>query len=246
MSFAYSATPLPVPQAIAEAHRRAWDRLARPGSWWRGAERVALAAEVRNAADCPLCAERKAALSPYAREGQHASAGLLPEAAVDVVHRVTTDPGRLTRAWFEETAATGLLDAAYVEIIGVVVTVISIDAFHHGLGLPPEPLPEPQPGEPGGRRPARAAADGAWVPMLPRFARGVGESEADLYSGGPLANVIRAMSLVPDEVRGLTQLSAAHYFPVTDVADVRRGKTLSRAQIELVAGRVSAINECFY
>lgn len=246
MSFAYAAARVPVPESITTAHRRAWERLARPGAWWTGPERVALAAEVRNAARCPLCQERRAALTPHAVEGLHAELGDLPEAAVDAVHRLTTDPGRLTRAWFEKTLASGLGDAAYVEIIGVAVTAISIDTFHLGLGLPLEPLPAPQSGDPSRRRPKDAADVGAWVPMLPRFGRGVAASEADLYAEGPLPNVIRAMSLVPDEVRGLKDLSAAHYFPPDEVIDILRAKTLSRAQIELVAGRVSAINECFY
>jgi hypothetical protein len=36
--------------------------------------------------------------------------------------------------------------------------------------------------------------------------------------------------------------------PVADVADpsTNGGKTLNRQQIELVAGRVSLLNECFY
>jgi hypothetical protein len=61
-------------------------------------------------------------------------------------------------------------------------------------------------------------------------------------------NVVRAMSLVPDAVRQLRELSAAQYLPLQQVTDVRAepGRALSRAQIELVAGRVSALNECFY
>jgi hypothetical protein len=40
----------------------------------------------------------------------------------------------------------------------------------------------------------------------------------------------------------------AQYVPIEQVPDPSAdpGRALSRAQIELVAGRVSALNECFY
>ena len=82
--------------------------------------------------------------------------------------------------------------------------------------------------------------------MLPaRAARG---ENADLYDGLPNApNVIAAMSLVPDAVRELKNLSGAHYLRSIDVLDPDvQGDALSRMQIELIAARVSALNECFY
>jgi hypothetical protein len=72
-------------------------------------------------------------------------------------------------------------------------------------------------------------------------------SERDLWDGRRAPNVIRALSLVPDEVRNLRRLSAAHYLGVHDMMDLRRGTSaLDRRQVELVAGRVSALRECFY
>ena len=244
----YDGAAIPVREDLVAAHRRAWDRLARAGSWWSGTQRVAIAAEVRQAAACDLCAARRAALSPYAVAGAHAATSLLPAAAVDVVHRVTTDPGRLTRAWFETIADSGLIDGAYVELLGVVVTVFSIDSFCRGLGVAPHPLPEPEPGEPARRRPEGLRDDGAWVPMLPN---GLREGpEADLWGdspGGRTGNVIRALSLVPDEVRTLKDLSAAHYMTSLEMMDLRAPRgALDRRQVELVAGRVSALRGCFY
>ena len=55
------------------------------------------------------------------------------------------------------------------------------------------------------------------------------------------------MSLVPDEVRTLCDLSAVHYLPMVDVIDPSaRLEHLDRPQTELIAARVSALNECFY
>ena len=126
----------------------------------------------------------------------------------------------------------------------MLVTVISIDAFCRGIGVPLHPLPEPRAGEPARLRPAAARDEGAWVPMLPPDAA-TGDL-ADLWRRGRSANVIRALSLVPDEVRGLRELSSAHYLGFEEMMDLRAGKALDRLQIELVAGRVSALRECFY
>jgi hypothetical protein len=80
--------------------------------------------------------------------------------------------------------------------------------------------------------------------MLPNGRR-KGE-EADLWQG-LTGNVIRAMSLVPDAVRWLKELLAAHYLSESEMKDFTRGRgPLSRPQTELIAGRVSSINECFY
>src|SRR5713226_245549 len=118
ISYSYSAALVPVRDDFAAAHTRFWKRLAAPGSWWTGAERVAIAAEVRQARHCALCQARQAALTPAAVEGHHDHLGALPNTAVDVIHRVVTDPGRLSQKWFTETLAAGLSAEQYVEIIG--------------------------------------------------------------------------------------------------------------------------------
>jgi hypothetical protein len=71
-------------------------------------------------------------------------------------------------------------------------------------------------------------------------------AEADLYDGKPTGNVMTALSLVPDEVRTLKDLSAAHYLSPEKMIDLGAGRSLDRAQIELIAARVSVLNECFY
>lgn len=242
--FSYVGAVLPVREDLPATHRRAWRRLAEPGTWWTGRQRVAIAAEVRRAARCGYCRTRKVALSPNAVEGAHQSLGALPEAVVEVIHRVVTDPARLSRSWYEQLRADGVTDAHYVETIGVIVTVVSIDSFHRGLGVPPEPLPEPLAGEPSRRRPPAAKLDQAWVPML---AEGQATGpEAKLFMRRRNPNVLRALSLVPDEVRGLRELSAAQYLPLEQLLNLRAGRSLRRVQMELIAGRVSALNECFY
>lgn len=241
----YQQVPAPVRVTFAESHQRFWERLAAHGTWWTGAQRVAIAGEARAARDCPCCRERKAALSPHTAGGSHATATDLPAAAVEVIHAVMTDASRLTESWYEARLADGLSDGHYVEIIGTVVALVSIDRFCRGIGVDLHPLPAPLPGEPSRYRPASAGHDEAWVPMVP--AANAGTPEADLWPAGRTGNVIRAMSLVPDEVRTLGDLSAAHYLPNTRVRDPSASQgSLSRPQMELIAGRVSVLNDCFY
>ena len=83
---------------------------------------------------------------------------LLPERMVEQIHRIVTDPGRLTRTWYEQVLASGTPDTEYVEIVGVVVTVVSIDTFCRALGIAPHPLPAPVAGEPLQRRPTTASS----------------------------------------------------------------------------------------
>ena len=248
MAISYAAAPVAVREDLAQAHALAWAALAAPGTWWTGAERVAIAAETRAARDCQLCHARKQALSPGAVGGTHDGCTTLPEVVVDVAHRIASDPARLSRHWFEDVTANGISDAHYVEALAVIVRTVSIDSFCRGIGLTRHALPEAQPGEPSRHRPAGAKGGEAWVPML-SVADATGP-EAGLYGGARRApNVVRALSLVPDEVRLLRAQAPSHYLPFERVPDpsfTPPGRALSRAQMELIAARVSALNECFY
>ena len=153
MPFDYSNAPYPIRADLADAHRHAWNEIAGPGRWWTGAERVAIAREVRRARDCSLCAARRAAVSPFSVDGVHDSDHAVPEPAIDAIHRLVTDAARLTRSWLEKLQTEGLSDGHYVELLGVLVALVSIDELHLALGLELEPLPDPQPGAPGQSRP---------------------------------------------------------------------------------------------
>lgn len=245
-AFAYEYSPYPIRPDIVDTYREVWAFLARPGCWYTGAEHVAMARAVRGAAHCDLCRRRKASVTPYSMEGNHDHRTDLPAVVVEVVHRVTTDSARLKRSWYEDLLASALTDAQYVEIVSVVSLTLAVDEFHHALGLPLERLPEAQPGAPSRYRPAGANASGAWVPMV--GVDGATGAEADLYGGASrTANVVSALSLIPDAVRvSNATLDALYMGQHTPNAATNRGRALKRPQIELLAARVSAINDCFY
>jgi len=240
--FQYAEGPDPVRSDLADSYRRAWKHIAAPGTWLTGAERVAVADETRRARSCALCRERKAALSPFAIEGEHDHAGALSPLIVDAIHRVTTDAARLTERWYRSLLGRGLTAEDYVEALGVTVLVISVDRFHHAMGLPLETLPTPLPGDPSRERPDGVVKGDAWVPML-------NGKRAAAVAGLPAPTapfVIRALSLVPAELMAWQDVSAAQYLGPDMMIDFGSARSISRSQIELVAGRVSRLNDCFY
>jgi hypothetical protein len=164
-----------------------------------------------------------------------------------------TDPGRLTRRWFEQVIASGTSDVEYVETVGVVVTVVSIDTFCRAIGVPLHRLPAPAPGEPHRRKPRTAHQRGeAWVPMIhPKDLEGSLDTEEERalarYWKGTLANIRRALSLVPEEAYSWFQLVETQYLPGKWMRDfANEYRAITHAQIELIAGRVSVLNQCFY
>ena len=170
MAFDYADTPDPIRPDIPAAHRAFWERLARPGTWLTGAERVAIAEECRRARSCRLCADRKAALSASMVPGAHEASGPLSAELVEAVHRITTDASRLSRSWVDGLLTNGLPVEAYVEAVGVTVQLISVDGFHQALGLPLEALPAPAAANRRGAAPARpwmTSASSRWSPTRP-------------------------------------------------------------------------------
>jgi hypothetical protein len=242
----YEGAPVEIREDLAAAHRRARDHLARLGIWWDGRQRVGLMAETRNALECALCRERKDALSPAAVAGAHDSLGELPEIAVEVVHRIRTDPGRLTRGWYDGVIRAGLTPEQYVEIVSVVAHTVALDTFARGVGIPLLPLPDASDGAPSCHRPSGAKPGPAWVPWIEP--EDLTEAEAGIYpTARPPVNIHRAMSLVPAEVKSFFDLCEHHYLGPLEMRDFgREYRAITHAQIELLAARVSALNRCFY
>jgi hypothetical protein len=131
--------------------------------------------------------------------------------------------------------------------VGVVCTVMLIDGFARALGADSSPLPAAAAGDPSRRRPAEAINEGYFVPTIP-YAVGQ-RPELALYEPAPfMPNVGRGLSLVPDAVRSARDLMVAHYMKYEQVATdwEPRDRPISRSQMELVAARTSAKNDCFY
>ena len=236
---------LPLRAGLAREIERAWQRLAAPGTWFRASERIAVAQEVRNARDCPLCIRRKSALSPYAETGPHAHAGALQEPLVEVVHRIASDAGRLKQSWVRQMTGAGISEEQYVEATGVVALITALDVFDRSLGRPQRELPAPQAGEPSRQRPAGAKPGLAWVATV--APQDVAAGEPNPYAVHGEKNIHRALSLVPQEVFNFFDVDVELYLKDHEIRDfATEYRALSHPQIELLAGRVSALNGCYY
>ncbi len=213
----FAAADLPIPADITAVLEATWEELGSPGAGLTAQQRVAVAAHARRARTSPAGDS----------DPDTADAGL-PPAAVETARRVAAAPQEIRQPWVESTIDADLGAARYVEIVGVVSRVVAIDTFTDALGLGLEPLPTPRPGDPTGATAAGARLGAAWVPMV------------------GATSITQALSLVPTENAALERFHGPMYLAFEEMADPVIARALTRPQMELVAARTSAVNECFY
>jgi len=224
---------IPVRENLRQAHAEAWQRIGKPGDFFSANARVDFVRVARDALTCELCRERKDALSPTGVNGEHDTFSKLDPVVIDLIHRLRTDPGRLTKAWFDEVTKV-VSHAEYVEIVSVVNSSVIIDTLHNAMGLGLPALPLPTRGRPRGVLNTQAIEAGAWLPIL--------DAPRDLADTGlpAVPNIARALGLVQSAV-DLFFLTFRPHYALKDIP-----LSISQTQAEFVAARVSAMNECFY
>ena len=168
-------------ELVVGAIEHARTTLVDSGDWLTGEQRRAAWLEVRDARTNELDQARRAAISPTAAEGAHQATEHLSAEAVEVLHRVASDPGRLTRVWADEMMAV-LGDTVYTELVGVAATAAVVDAFDWAMGSAEAPIGDAAHGAMAQQRPDDVGEVGAWVHQSVE---------------GAMANVSRALSLVP-------------------------------------------------
>ncbi len=228
---------------LTDAMSAAWEGLGRPGAGFNGKQRLAIARATRAALadDDPL----PPWVRPSTVDGRASDPDLAPHLA-DAVYRLTLHAKTLTEEWYTDVLSMAeLTPQQWIEAIEVVVTIVSIDGFAAAAGLPQAALPSAEAGEATGSAnnvPAKPAKH-HWTPVVHL------EDDVDgQYGGAPMVPpVVRALSAVPSSRESHRRLISAMYMDGPDMADMdwSRG-TLDRRQIELVAGRLSSLRECFY
>ncbi|MCP5026706.1 MAG: hypothetical protein GY929_10535 [Actinomycetia bacterium] len=242
---AYADAVAPVRADLAQAHASVWDRLGLPGTWWSGAERLAIARTVRAALQDPE--PLPPWVEPSTDPGRLPPEPCLAPAAQDAVYRLARHAGTLSEDWYRKVLdGAAMTPEQWVETIEVTITVVAVDTFARLLGAPAPELPDERGGEPSRvQSPARPARY-HWVPVIH-----VEDAHDDFAVYGPdpqmVPPVLRALSAVPAALETLRELGSAQYIPPPEMVDLdwTRG-TLDRRQIELVASRLSALRECFY
>jgi hypothetical protein len=123
-----------------------------------------------------------------------------------------------------------------VELCAIISTVAAVAHFCRNIGVQVPPLPSPVEGVPTGERPEHMAQPlYNWVPVA---------APAD-----EVAAVVQAYTAVPGEQRNTWRMAAAQYMPNLEMVHpdwCRRPGGLSRAQMELVAARLTRLRDCFY
>ena len=209
-----------VREDLVEAHRLSLAHVASPGARLTAARRVQIAEVAR---DAYLASDPS---PPWVRP--------YGDPTLDVAYRLARHAGSITEQGYEQVITEGMHPLEWVEILGVVIATVAPIAFARGAGVSLPDLPSPAVGEPTGREAAELApATLNWVPVA---------APAD-----QVASVVQALSALPDEWDNLWRLAAAQYMSDRQMDDPlwNRG-TLSRPQMELVAGRLSRIRECFF
>ena len=168
-----------------------------------------------------------AAAARHARFGGEEAPSSLPSVAIEAATTTSARPASIRAGWVDNI--TGDLGyPRYIEIVGITSRLAAVDTFHVGLGAQLEPLPEAEPGDPSRTEEPQARLGAAWVPMV----------------GG--ASITQALSLVDAESVAQEDMHGPLYLTYEGMAEMDYVGGLSRAQMELVAARTSAINECFY
>lgn len=87
-----------------------------------------------------------------------------------------------------------------------------------------------------------------YLEMLKQLAPAAGTADdPDPYTIHGDKNIHRALSLVPQEVLNFFDLDVELYLKDHQIRDFdHEHRALSHAQIEMLAGRVSALNGCYY
>lgn len=146
------------------------------------------------------------------------------KAAVAVAH----DAASITAAFVDDLESSGLARERYAEIVGVVSRVVAIDTYERGLGRAPRDVPIDHPGEPSRSVVPAARRRAGWVPTVGAI--------------GPPS----ALSAVDAEATAQEALHGALYLSYADMIDLHAERGLTRAQMELVAARVSYLNDCLF
>ena len=221
----FSALSDYVNQDIVNSFRIVWDHLGRPGAWWTGPQRIAIAEHVRKSAPRPLW-DMPPPLETLSDEAN----GELTIFEAAVVERVAVSPSSINIETYEHIIQR-MGENKYAELAAVISQIVPIDHLHDALGLEREELPVPREGAITTERPSGLVTGIGFLPTLPT-------------EGLPHVAVALSLSLADNARRML--LVRAMYSGDSFNDMVWTHRSLNRPQVELVAARTSALNECFY
>ncbi len=235
----YEKAIVPVRKAIENLHENQVGSLVESGTWLTGSERSYLAKLAR-----AVIQGQEYQRDPS--EGQDENYSTLNPAS-EVVAQVAAGGKHITRETLEDALRSGLSEEEYVESVGVAARAVCLDTFCEGIGIPVLTLGTPSNQTPTRKKSTNAASEGAWLKTIPSGPQG-GSEGSELYGELAAPFIFRALSLVPEEARHIIDLVTLQYVPGQELMNFKFSyeESFGRRETELVAGRTSAINECFY
>ena len=241
----FEGTNYRIRKDLVDVHKEAWTSLAGPGTWLSGAQRIAIVIGIREVLRGSKCAEIQEALSPESVSIPNLNDGQLSDAQAELILRVVCDPGRLTKSWAKKILSMGMSEGEYIEIIGIIATVMILDTFTFGLGLPDTDLPTPRPGNPSRYKPPGSKVKAAWLPLVEP--EDVVDEDGPMYPNPKAGYITRGLSGVPQSLREYWKVANSHYLPGKNVREFDQSiRAIDRQQIELIAAKVSALHQCTY
>jgi hypothetical protein len=213
---------------LLDAFNTCWERIAEPGEWWNGKERIAILEQVRIARD-----ENPSSSSTPLTDLSIEPDPIISPLIKEIVNEVTCNSHKIDEKWAKGVISL-IGEGKYSELVSLVVNVLPIDIFCLLLGRPVVSLPVPKNGTPSESTPEGLSGGEAFVPW--RTENWVGPNVARALSYVPADNAIR-MKLVESMYAGSDQF-------ISMIWD--ENEPLDRTQVEIIAARTSAINECFY
>ncbi len=214
-----------VSSEIIESFQIVWDNLGKPGSWWSGRHRIEIAKEIRDSSP-PSIAERIVDFSNYSNE---ATDGITPFVKA-VARKIAYESSSIDKNVFDQIVAV-IGEDQYAEIAAIASQLIPIYHLADILGYDREELPNAEPGSPSAERPDDLIEGVGFLPTFPT-------------NGVP--HVAVSLSLAQADNARRMLLVRAMYSGKDFGEMIWTHRNLSRPQIELVAARTSAMNECFY
>jgi hypothetical protein len=241
----FDTAPVMIRADLRAALNRAHECQSEAGDWLDGTQRLAVMAEARQAWDCEFCQSCKDALSPYAVTGSHVHLGTLPHAWIDVIHRVVTDSGRLSARWYAQALTDGMVEDEVIEVISIAVQAVVVDCFTAGIGMEtPAALPA-KAGEASRQHRADAKTGPGWAATI--APEDADDDFVDFYDNESHFYIRRSLTLVPGETRRLWDLLNNLYMEDPRLYELEgMERQISRAQMEFLAARASALLGCYY
>ena len=145
----YDDSEYPVSKEIENVHEFQINSMGKSRSWGTGTQRLAIAKEARIAA-------YEAGVLEKPSDENLSEDIKLPNAVKEIVKQIAITPQSLNKNIYDKTLNEGISEGEYVEIVGIVSRITSLDVFARGIGIPLRNLPNPEKKAPTRTRPKEA------------------------------------------------------------------------------------------